>query len=209
MSAHAGSLARGAGSRPAAELEPRVRALEECCTHILVRLDQAKDDMDRYYHAFLELEGVVSQTANSQNELIKNVRALRRPRGSREPAPESAAGVAEPGARERKWRGVVCAHGQRRYRCRHADCIEAGKERAAKEPPRRARVSATLEKHQQVSSAQLRDELSVLKGQMADIASAHLRRRPSSLGLDHGWVRVFQNRRTLARSPPLFKAEAS
>jgi hypothetical protein len=119
MSAHAGSLARGAGSRPAAELEPRVRALEECCTHILVRLDQAKDDMDRYYHAFLQLEDVVSQTANSQNELIKNVRALRRPR---EPAPESAAepgaavaaepGVAvaaEPGARERKWRGVVCA----------------------------------------------------------------------------------------------------
>ena len=177
MSAHAGSLARGAGSRPAAELEPRVRALEECCTHILVRLDQSKDDMDRYYHAFLQLEDVVSQTVNSQNELIKNVRALRRPRGSREPAPESAAepgaaGAAEPGARERKWRGVVCAHGQRRYRCRHADCIEVGKERAAKEPPRRARVSATLEKHQQVSSAQLRDELSVLKGQMADIASA-------------------------------------
>jgi hypothetical protein len=180
MSAHAGSLARGAGSRPAAELEPRVRALEECCTHILVRLDQSKDDMDRYYHAFLQLEDVVSQTVNSQNELIKNVRALRRPRGSREPAPESAtepgaAVAAEPGARERKWRGVVCAHGQRRYRCRHADCIEAGKERAAKEPPRRARVSAnfaTLEKHQQVSSAQLRDELSVLKGQMADIASA-------------------------------------
>ena len=177
MSAHAGSLARGAGSRPAAELEPRVRALEECCTHILVRLDQSKDDMDRYYHAFLQLEDVVSQTVNSQNELIKNVRALRRPRGSREPAPESAAepgaaGAAEPGARERKWRGVVCAHGQRRYRCRHADCIEAGKERAAKKPPRRARVSATLEKHQQVSSAQLRDELSVLKGQMADISSA-------------------------------------
>ena len=180
MSAHAGSLARGAGSRPAAELEPRVRALEECCTHILVRLDQSKDDMDRYYHAFLQLEDVVSQTVNSQNELIKNVRALRRPLGSREPAPESAAepgaaGAAEPGARERKWRGVVCAHGQRRYRCRHADCIEAGKERASKEPPRRARVSAnfaTLEKHQQVSSAQLRDELSVLKGQMADIASA-------------------------------------
>ena len=174
MSAHAGSLARGAGSRPAAELEPRVRALEECCTHILVRLDQSKDDMDRYYHAFLQLEDVVSQTVNSQNELIKNVRALRRPR---EPAPESAAepgaaGAAEPGARERKWRGVVCAHGQRRYRCRHADCIEAGKERAAKEPPRRARVSATLEKHQQVSSAQLRDELSVLKGQITDIASA-------------------------------------
>ena len=174
MSAHAGSLARGAGSRPAAELEPRVRALEECCTHILVRLDQSKDDMDRYYHAFLQLEDVVSQTVNSQNELIKNVRALRRPRG---PAPESAAepgaaGAAEPGARERKWRGVVCAHGQRRYRCRHADCIEAGKERAAKKQPRRARVSATLEKHQQVSSAQLRDELSVLKGQMADIASA-------------------------------------
>jgi hypothetical protein len=174
MSAHAGSLARGAGSRPAAELEPRVRALEECCTHILVRLDQSKDDMDRYYHAFLQLEDVVSQTVNSQNELIKNVRALRRPR---EPAPESAAepgaaGAAEPGARERKWRGVVCAHGQRRYRCRHADCIEAGKERAAKKPQRRARVSATLEKHQQVSSAQLRDELSVLKGQMADIASA-------------------------------------
>ena len=177
MSAHAGSLARGAGSRPAAELEPRVRALEECCTHILVRLDQSKDDMDRYYHAFLQLEDVVSQTVNSQNELIKNVRALRRPRGSREPAPESAtepgaAVAAEPGARERKWRGVVCAHGQRRYRCRHADCIEAGKERAAKKPPRRARVSATLEKHQQVSSAQLRDELSVLKGQMTDIASA-------------------------------------
>jgi len=172
MSAHAGSLARGAGSRPAAELEPRVRALEECCTHILVRLDQSKDDMDRYYHAFLQLEDVVSQTVNSQNELIKNVRALRRPR---EPAPESAAGAAEPGARERKWRGVVCAHGQRRYRCRHADCIEAGKERAAREPPKRARVSAkfaTLEKHQQVSSAQLPDELSVLKGQMADIASA-------------------------------------
>ena len=174
MSAHAGSLARGAGSRPAAELEPRVRALEECCTHILVRLDQWKDDMDRYYHAFLQLEDVVSQTVNSQNELIKNVRALRRPR---EPAPESAtepgaAGAAEPGARERKWRGVVCAHGQRRYRCLHADCIEAGKERAAKKQPRRARVSATLEKHQQVSSAQLRDELSVLKGQMADISSA-------------------------------------
>ena len=182
MSAHAGSLARGAGNRPAVELEPRVRALEECCTHILVRLDQSKDNMDSYYHAFLQLEDVVSQTANSQNELIKNVRALRRPR---DPAPESAAEpgaagaaepgaavAAEPGARERKWRGVVCAHGQRRYRCRHADCIEAGKERAAKEPPRRARVSATLEKHQQVSSAQLRDELSVLKGQMADIASA-------------------------------------
>ena len=177
MSADTGSPGRCAGSRPAAELEPRVRALEECCTHILVRLDQSKDDMDRYYHAFLQLEDVVSQTVNSQNELIKNVRALRRPRGSREPAPESAAepgaaGAAEPGARERKWRGVVCAHGQRRYRCRHADCIEAGKERAAKEPPRRARVSATLEKHQQVSSAQLRDELSVLKGQITDIASA-------------------------------------
>ena len=77
MSAHAGSLARGAGSRPAAELEPRVRALQECCTHILARLDQSKDDMDRYYHAFLQLEDVVSQTVHSQNELIKNVRAER------------------------------------------------------------------------------------------------------------------------------------
>ena len=188
MSADAGSPAHGAGSLPAAEPEPRARALQECCTHILARLDQSKDDMDRYYHAFLELEDVVSQTVNSQNELIKNVRALQRSRGAREPgaagvtAPGAAgatalgaAGATEPGARERKWRGVVWAHGQRRYRCRHADCIEAGKERAAKEPPRRARVSAnfaTLEKHQQVSSAQLRDELSVLKGQMADIASA-------------------------------------
>ena len=151
MSAHAGSLARGAGSRPAAELEPRVRALEECCTHILVRLDQSKDDMDSYYHAFLQLEDVVSQTVNSQNELIKNVRALRRPRGSREPAPESAAepgaaGAAEPGARERKWRGVVCAHGQRRYRCRHADCIEAGKDKecGGKELPKRVKVSANF-----------------------------------------------------------------
>ena len=77
MFADAGSPARGAGSRPAAELEPRVRALQECCTHILARLDQSKDDMDHYYHAFLQLEDVVSQTVHSQNELIKNVRAER------------------------------------------------------------------------------------------------------------------------------------
>jgi hypothetical protein len=57
-----------------------VHALQECCTHILARIDQSKDDMDRYYHAFLQLEDVVSQTVNSQNELIKNVRALRCPR---------------------------------------------------------------------------------------------------------------------------------
>ena len=145
---------------------------EACRPQILARLDQTKSDMDRYYHAFLQLEDVVSQAVNNQNELIKNVRALHRSRSSPEPALSGAADATESVAHERKWRGVVCAHGQRRYRCRHADCIEAGKERAAKKQPRRARVSATLEKHQQVSSAQLRDELSVLKGQMADIASA-------------------------------------
>ncbi len=58
----------------------RAGALQECCTHILARIDQSKDDTDRYYHAFLQLEDVVSQTVNSQNELIKNVRALRCPR---------------------------------------------------------------------------------------------------------------------------------
>jgi hypothetical protein len=112
--------ARGAESLPAAE---RVRALQECCTHILARLDKSKDSMDRYYHAFLQLEDVVSQTVNSQNELIKNVRALRCPRGSLEPALSGAADTTESdaadstesGTRESKWRGVVCAHRQRRY----------------------------------------------------------------------------------------------
>jgi hypothetical protein len=176
-----------AGSPRGAEREPRARALQECCALILARLDQAKDDMDRYYHAFLELEDVVSQTVSSQNELIRNVRALRRARGFLEPAPGAAGGFLEPapgaadapesGARGGKWRGVVCAHGQRRYRCRHADCVGAGKECAG--TPRQARVSANfatlvreLEKRQQVSSAQLRDELRVFRGQMADIASA-------------------------------------
>ena len=165
-----------AGSPRGAEREPRARALQECCALILARLDQAKDDMDRYYHAFLELEDVVSQTVSSQNELIRNVRALRRARGFLEPT-LGAADAPESGAREGKWRGVVCVHGQRRYRCRHADCVGAGKECAG--TPRQARVSANfatlvreLEKRQQVSSAQLRDELRVLRGQMADIASA-------------------------------------
>lgn len=98
---------------------------------ILARLDQTKSDMDRYYHAFLQLENVVSQLASNQAELIRSVEALRQRRG-REPPGEPAAAP--------RWRGVVCAHGQRRYRCRHAACVaaaERGREgRAARRAPR-------------------------------------------------------------------------
>ena len=104
MSADTGSPGRYAGSRPAAELEPRVRALQECCTHILAWLDQLKDDMDRYYYAF-QLEDVVSQTVHSQNELIKE-------------RPGSAAPTGLSGARARELHRTWCGGRHRTWRPR-------------------------------------------------------------------------------------------
>jgi hypothetical protein len=104
MSADTGSPGRCAGSRPAAELEPRVRALQECCTHILAWLDQSKDDMDRYYYAF-QLEDVVSQTVHSPNELIKE-------------RPGSAAPTGLSGARARELHRTWCGGRHRTWRPR-------------------------------------------------------------------------------------------
>ncbi len=49
---------------------------EACRSQILARLDQTKSDMDSYYHAFLQLEHVVSQVVANQAELARIVAAL-------------------------------------------------------------------------------------------------------------------------------------
>jgi hypothetical protein len=101
---------------------------EACRPQILARLDQTKSDMDRYYHAFLQLEHVVSQVVANQAELARSIAALQ----ARAPAAALQAPAPPAAAREGRWRGVPCAHGQRRYRCRHADCVAARAARAAR-----------------------------------------------------------------------------
>jgi hypothetical protein len=109
----------------------RLEALEACTVELLRRFDESKCNMDRYYHAFLELETVVNQLAENQNritEFVQNVpgagaagagAAGAGPSGA--PAGAGAAGgeAREPAARNAKWRGIACPHGRRRYRCRH------------------------------------------------------------------------------------------
>jgi hypothetical protein len=125
--------------------------------------------MDRYYHAFLELETVVNQLAENQNrlaEFVQNVpgagAAGAGPSGA--PAGAGAAGggeAREPAARNAKWRGIACPHGRRRYRCRH--CAGGGAAASTARAPRGA-PSSGAEAH-----AQLAGDLRSLKARIAQI----------------------------------------
>ena len=99
----------------------RLEALEACTVELLRRFDESKCNMDRYYHAFLELETVVNQLAENQNRITEFVQQMPGAAGagpSGAPA-GGARGAREPAARNAKWRGIACPHGRRRYRCRH------------------------------------------------------------------------------------------
>ena len=62
--------------RGALELGARLDALEACTVELLRRFDESKRNMDRYYHAFLELETVVNQLAENQNRLTEFVQSV-------------------------------------------------------------------------------------------------------------------------------------
>jgi hypothetical protein len=124
----------------------RLEALEACTVELLRRFDESKCNMDRYYHAFLELETVVNQLAENQNRITEFVQQMPGAAGGGAGAAGGgaagggagaagggaagggAAGGAAGGearearksaARNAKWRGIACPHGRRRYRCRH------------------------------------------------------------------------------------------
>ena len=62
--------------RGAPQLSARLDALEACTVELLRRFDESKRNMDRYYHAFLELETVVNQLAENQNRLTEFVQSV-------------------------------------------------------------------------------------------------------------------------------------
>ena len=114
---------------------PRVEALEACAVELLRSFDESKCNMDRYYHAFLELETVVNQLRENQNHLTAFVQRMAGAAGAAGAERAERAGAAR-SARNAKWRGITCPHGRRRYRCRH--CAAPG------EPDARAEAHAQL-----------------------------------------------------------------
>ena len=58
------------------QLCARLDALEACTVELLRRFDESKCNMDRYYHAFLELETVPSRTSLSERGVCVYYRAV-------------------------------------------------------------------------------------------------------------------------------------
>jgi hypothetical protein len=99
------------------QLCARLDALEACTVELLLRFDESKRNMDRYYHAFLELETVVNQLAENQNGLTEFIQNM--------PARTADGGGARRGAR---------GGGERRARTgagRTAACTARGPARPA------------------------------------------------------------------------------
>ena len=136
-----------------------MEALEACAVELLRSFDESKCNMDRYYHAFLELETVVNQLRENQNHLTAFVQRMAGAAGAAGAERAERAGAERAGAarsaRNAKWRGITCPHGRRRYRCRH--CAAPG------EPDARAEAERA-EAH-----AQLAGELRSLKARIAAI----------------------------------------
>jgi hypothetical protein len=148
--------------RGALELGARLDALEACTVELLRRFDESKRNMDRYYHAFLELETVVNQLAENQNRLTEFVQSVPGGAGAG-PSGAPAAGGAARGAH---WRGKACPHGRRPYRCRH--CAAGAAPRGAQgEPDGRA-----------ATHAQLASDLHSLKARIAQITRPGARPAP-------------------------------
>jgi hypothetical protein len=141
--------------RGALQLCTRLDALEACTVELLRRFDESKRNMDRYYHAFLELETVVNQLAENQNRLTEFVQQMPGAAGG-EARAASGGGAAGGAARNATWRGKTCPHGRRPYRCRH--CAGAAPRGAQGEPDGRA-----------AAHAQLAGDLRSLKARIAQI----------------------------------------
>jgi hypothetical protein len=141
------------------QLCARLAALEACTVELLRRFDESKRNMDRYYHAFLELETVVNQLAENQNRLTEFIRQM--PGVGPSGAPAGAAGGA---ARNATWRGKKCPHGRRPYRCRHCAGAGAGAGAASTARAPRGAPSSGAEAH-----AQLAGDLRSLKARIAQI----------------------------------------
>jgi hypothetical protein len=149
--------------RGALQLGARLDALEACTVELLRRFDESKRNMDRYYHAFLELETVVNQLAENQNRLTEFVQSV--------PGGAPAAGGAGGAARNAHWRGKACPHGRRPYRCRH--CAAGAAPRGA--APRGAQGEPD---GRAATHAQLASDLHSLKARIAQITRPGARPAP-------------------------------
>jgi hypothetical protein len=151
--------------RGALQLSARLDALEACTVELLRCFDESKRNMDRYYHAFLELETVVNQLAENQNRLTEFVQSVPggAPAGGAPAGGAPAAGGAGGAARNAQWRGKACPHGRRPYSCRHC---------AAGAAPRGA-PSSGAEAH-----TQLAGDLRSLKARIAQITRPGARPAP-------------------------------
>jgi hypothetical protein len=155
------------------QLCARLAALEACTVELLRRFDESKRNMDRYYHAFLELETVVNQLAENQNRLTEFIRQMPgagpsgAPAGaspSGAPAGAGPSGAPAGAARNATWRGKKCPHGRRPYRCRHCAGAGAGAGAASTARAPRGAPSSGAEAH-----AQLAGDLRSLKARIAQI----------------------------------------
>jgi hypothetical protein len=153
--------------RGAPQLGARLDALEACTVELLRRFDESKRNMDRYYHAFLELETVVNQLAENQNRLTEFVQSVPGGAGAG-PSGAPAAGGAARGAH---WRGKACPHGRRPYRCRH--CAAGAAPRGA--APRGAQGEPD---GRAATHAQLASDLHSLKARIAQITRPGARPAP-------------------------------
>jgi hypothetical protein len=142
------------------QLSARLDALEACTVELLRCFDESKRNMDRYYHAFLELETVVNQLAENQNRLTEFVQSAPGAAGvGPSGAPAGAAGGAAGGAH---WRGKACPHGRRPYRCRH--CAAGAAPRGAAPRGAQGEPDGRVAAH-----AQLASDLHSLKARIAQI----------------------------------------
>jgi len=133
-----------------AGFEARLAGLEARGALGARRLGELEDTMDGYYQVFLEVDTVVERVVASQHALVESVRALRAgagagagagglavppaagagPAGLAGPAaagagPAEVAGPSSGGrdASKQTWRGKMCPHHRRAYRCKI--CLES------------------------------------------------------------------------------------
>lgn len=119
-----------------AGFEARLAGLEARGALGARRLAELEDTTDRYYNVFLEVDIVVERVVASQHALVESVLALRAgsagsgPRGAPGPSgpaaadsgPSAAPGPSgAPAASGGAWRGKMCLHNRRAYRCKQCN----------------------------------------------------------------------------------------
>lgn len=96
-----------AHSSVTADLRERLERLEAESTELARHFDESQRILGMYYRAYKELENVVDRLVFNQDRIVEHLRL-------ESPAQDRPSKV--------KWKGTMCPHGRRPYRCKNVEC---------------------------------------------------------------------------------------